>query len=499
MSFVSDVGSMTTLNFLEECKKLGKRGKVALIEAGKEGERCGASRWTMAYLRLDKDNNFDSDWKHEMKRVSEGLADQEYCAKMEQEVPVTAQYLLDHGVKFNHHDEKNVLLEFNTNQHFVFPEGGGHAVINTLFDHIRKFDNVTIMWETQAERLLTQDDGVVTGVKVRKSDGRLTNVHGKKVMLACGGFEGNREMLAKYVGPRTEHLELIAPGLKYNTGFGLRMGLEVGAAVAGSMSGMHTFKCELVDTRTNKPDAVIWGHNYGIVVNKDCKRFYDEGQRHLFATFEMIALETWRDQNQRSYFITDRTIMDRFRPGWVYDTTDKEPEQSDTIEGLAEKLGLDPKELKKTVDEYNAAINDKEFDLMKLDGKRTNGLSPDKTNWAHPIVEPPFYGYPMKAQLTFTYGGLKCDLDSRVLSTTGVPIPGLYAAGELSGLFYNEIHPPPACFGLSHSDALRVGMRHKLFEAQASEPVGRRKEDCHATKIRIIKELGKAVHHSGEG
>ncbi|KIW97479.1 uncharacterized protein Z519_01063 [Cladophialophora bantiana CBS 173.52] len=435
-------GSMTTLNFLEECKKIGKRGKVALIEAGKEGERCGASRWTMAYLRLDKDNKFDTDWKHEMKRVSEGLADQEYCAKMEQEVPITAQYLLDHGVKLNHHDEKNVLLEFNTNQHFVFPEGGGHAIINALFDHIRKFDNVTIMWQTQAEQLLTHDDGSVCGVRVRKADGHMTKVHGKKVMLACGGFEGNREMLGKYVGPRTEHLELIAPGLKYNTGFGLKMGLEVGAAVAGSMSGMHA-SCELVDTRAKKPDAVIWGHNYGIVVNEHCKRFYDEGKRHLFATFEMIALETWRDQNQKSYFVTDSAIMDRFRPGWVYDTTDQEPEKSDTIEGLAEKLGLDPKELKKTVDEYNAAINDKEFNLLALDGKRTHGLSPDKTNWANPINKPPYYGYPMKAQLTFTYGGLKCDLDSRVLATTGVPIPGLYCAGELSGLFYNECKSIP--------------------------------------------------------
>jgi tricarballylate dehydrogenase len=88
---------MTTLNFLEECKKLGKTGKVALIEAGQEGERRGASRWTMAYLRLDKDNQFDSDWKHEMALVSNGLADQAHCKKMETEVPITVQYLLDHA------------------------------------------------------------------------------------------------------------------------------------------------------------------------------------------------------------------------------------------------------------------------------------------------------------------------------------------------------------------------------------------------------------------
>lgn len=79
------------------------------------------------------------------------------------------------------------------------------------------------------------------------------------------------------------------------------------AATAGSMSVMH---CELVDTHATKPDAVIWGHNYGIVVNDDCQRFYNEGKRHLFATFEMIALECWRDQNQSCHFVTDSAIME---------------------------------------------------------------------------------------------------------------------------------------------------------------------------------------------
>ena len=96
----------------------------------------------------------------------------------------------------------------------------------------------------------------------------------------------------------------------------------------------------------------IAGHNYGIVVNKDCKRFYDEGKRHLFATFEMIALECWKDQDMSCFFVTDDSIMQRFKGSWVYETTDKPPEKADTIEELAEKMGLDPKELKKTIDEY---------------------------------------------------------------------------------------------------------------------------------------------------
>lgn len=102
------------------------------------------------------------------------------------------------------------------------------------------------------------------------------------------------------------------------------------------------------------------------------------------------------------FFVTDDTIMQRFKGSWVYETTDKPPEKADTIEGLAEKLGLDPKKLKKTVDDFNASINDKEFDLMKLDGKSTTGLKPNKTNWAQPITKAPFYGFPMTSNLTFT-------------------------------------------------------------------------------------------------
>ena len=144
------------------------------------------------------------------------------------------------------------------------------------------------------------------------------------------------------------------------------------------------------------------GHGFGIVVNDECDRFYDEGKRHLFSTFEMIALECWRDQNMSCYFLTDDATMQRFKGSWVYETTDRSPEKADTIEELAEKMGLDPKALKKTVDEFNSAINDKPLDLMKLDGKATTGLKPNKTNWAAPIVKAPFYGFPMTSNLTFT-------------------------------------------------------------------------------------------------
>jgi hypothetical protein len=94
--------------------------------------------------------------------------------------------------------------------------------------------------------------------------------------------------------------------------------------------------------------------------------------------FEMIALQTWRDHKSRTYFTTDAPIMERFRPGWVYETADQEPEQAKTIEELALKLTLDAGDLKATVDTFNGAVErNTPFDLMRLDGKATSGLSPN--------------------------------------------------------------------------------------------------------------------------
>jgi succinate dehydrogenase/fumarate reductase flavoprotein subunit len=101
-------GCMTTLNFLETCKRLNKRGHVAMLEAGKKGERCGASRWTGAFLRMDKDLRFDEDWIKEMMRVSNGQADAAYCEKLAMHAQETAEYVRNRGVNLVRHKEENV-------------------------------------------------------------------------------------------------------------------------------------------------------------------------------------------------------------------------------------------------------------------------------------------------------------------------------------------------------------------------------------------------------
>src|SRR5690606_13166361 len=104
----------------------------------------------------------------------------------------------------------------------------------------------------------------------RGSDGRLCTLGARAVMLACGGFEGNAEMLTRYVGPNACDLGLIAPGIAYNKGAGIRMAMDIGADTAGQFDGIHA---ELVDPRTDRADAVIYPHPYGIMVNGDGKRF----------------------------------------------------------------------------------------------------------------------------------------------------------------------------------------------------------------------------------
>lgn len=135
----------------------------------------------MTYLRLDKDLAFDEDRKHEMKMVSKGEADQEFCEKLGQEAQRTVLFVQDHGAHFNHHDEKNVLLEFKTGQHFVFPEGGSKAIIDCLMGHILKFPNCHVHWETEGRHLLTDKRGAITELQVRKKDGLLYKLHAPNV------------------------------------------------------------------------------------------------------------------------------------------------------------------------------------------------------------------------------------------------------------------------------------------------------------------------------
>jgi tricarballylate dehydrogenase len=423
-------GLSAGVSYVRKAREFGRQPRVVILESAPQAERGGATRWTTARFRAREDYSLDPFFVGRMQEVSKGLADIEYCRVLEAEVPNSLRFLEAHGVKLLHYSPPVAMGV----EHEVTPNGGGHAIVDALSQWIDNSDNAEILYQTEALRLSLSIDGRVDGVVVRGADGLLRTVHARAVVLACGGFEGNKEMLTRYLGPNACDLPLLAPGLKYNQGAGIRMAMEVGAGMSGQYDMIHT---ELVDSRTDRPDAYIYAHPFGIVVNGDGKRFWDEGQGTFEETFELIAFEVWRNQKQNAFFIADQTIK-AFPGVMVLFDTDKPAIEADSVPELAALLGLEPDALASTIAEYNAAVGPGTLDPNRRDGKSTTGLSPDKSNWAYRLEQPPFFAYPLTSAICFTYGGMRADVHGRVVTGNGVPIPGLYAAGEIVGVFYHE-------------------------------------------------------------
>ncbi len=226
------------------------------------------------------------------------------------------------------------------------------------------------------------------------------------------------------------------------------------------------FHGEPIDARSTKPDAVIYPYPYGIVVNGAARRFFDEGKDSFDSTFEELAYEIWRNQQQKAFFIGDQTTLGIAHLEAII-LTDQPPITAATIAELAAKLGLDPQALGRTVDEYNAAIGPGEFNPHIRDGRAAPGLTPPKSNWAFPLQSPPYIAYPLTCAITFTFGGLRTDSQARVVSPAGVAIPGLYAAGEVTGLYYH--HYPAGTSVLRAATFGRLAGAHAAAIAAAAD------------------------------
>ncbi|WP_454752838.1 FAD-binding protein [Cupriavidus necator] len=413
----------------------GGRARIAVIERATRDERGGATRWTNAALRLNDDGAFDPDWKHLVAEQSNGLADAAYCEVVEAGAREALDYVKSFGVEIG--QVRSLPLGFHVSgggTHTMWePIGGGASIVQHVGDAVEAHENTDVFYETDAV-CLHLDDGLISGVNVRGVDGRIRTLRGTTVLLACGGFEGNPEMLTRYLGERAVDLVPIAPGILNNTGDGIRMAMDIGAGTSGQFDMIHA---EGVDPRSSKADAVVWSYLFGIVVNENGERFFDEGSGTLDRTFERLGWEIWRNQNQKAFLIGDRKYIENPYSA-ALNVTDVEPVVADTIEELATQLGIDVQGLVGTVDAFNAAVPGTPIDPSRLDGAATTGITPPKSNWAESVCDGPFYGIPLTGAVTFTFGGLKTDSDGRVLTPTDRAIPGLYAAGEITGLFYHE-------------------------------------------------------------
>jgi tricarballylate dehydrogenase len=285
--------------------------------------------------------------------------------------------------------------------------------------------------------LIADDDGV-KGVRV-KHNGRTVEVKARCVVLAAGGFQANSEMRTRYLGPGWELAKI--RGTRFNTGDGIRMALDIGAMPTGNWSGCHA-----VGWDRNAPEfgdlAVgdnFQKHSYpwGIMINANGERFVDEGADFRNYTYAKYGRVILMQPGQFAWQVFDKKIIPMLRDEYRIKQVTKA--RADTLEELVKKLDdVDAKRALDTIKTYNKAVRtDIAFNPNVKDGRRTEGLAINKSNWANTIDEPPFEAYAVTCGITFTFGGLKIDTICRVLDTDGEAIAGLHAAGELvGGLFY---------------------------------------------------------------
>ena len=215
-------------------------------------------------------------------------------------------------------------------------------------------------------------------------------------------------------------------GTPYNRGTLLKVLINAGAKTVGDPTQCHAVA---IDARAPKYDGGIVSRldsvSFGIVVNQEGHRFYDEGEDFWPKRYAIWGRLVAQQPGQIAYSIVDNKVKDRFMPSIF------PPIEGSSLEKLAAKLKIDPSILKATVEQFNRAVQNGNYDSSKLDGKQTLGLSPDKTNWALTLDSPPFLAYPLKPGITFTYLGLKINERAEVLNRDDTPFDNVTAAGEI--------------------------------------------------------------------
>lgn len=306
-----------------------------------------------------------------------------------------------------------------TNAFFL---GGGKALLNSYYAAAARL-GVTVRYEADLVGLDIAG-GAFRAAAVLVEGRHQVTLRARALVLASGGFESNLAWLRDAWGEAADHF--VVRGTPYNTGAPLRMLLDAGARSVGDPTQCHAVA---VDARSPKFDGGIVTRldslSLGIVVNREADRFYDEGEDFWPKRYAIWGRLVAGQPGQIGFSIVDAKVTGRFIPS-VYP-----PVVAPTIRELAGRLGLDPDRLEATVERYNRAVRGGPFDHAMLDTCHTEGLTPPKSHWAQRIDTPPFWGYPLRPGITFTYLGLAVDERTRVRWRNGAPAANIYAAGEI--------------------------------------------------------------------
>ncbi|WP_040831074.1 FAD-binding protein [Nocardia jiangxiensis] len=417
-------GLATALQFLQSAPQ----GRVTVLERTSKRERGGNTAWTGSFFRLEEDGCPAPDFVSRMLELSAGKTDEAIIGRLAKLAQRTIRWLNDNGVA----TRSDTTYFLTSKGPRLMPVGGGAAIVETLAGRVEELGG-TIEYHMTAQNLIQNEEGAVIGIEATDGAGKVRRFLSTTVVLASGGFEGSAAMLDRHLGDRGHELSPIAPGGRSNRGEGIEMGIRAGARTDGQFDRFHG---EPVDPRSRAAEALVMVYPYGILVDHHARRFVDEGSDTPDNTFESIAYRIWRDADQFAYLIADQKLLRHNIARAVL--TDREPESAPTLEALARRLDLDPEVLADTVGEYNAAATPGPLEVTALDGVATRGLEPPKSNWARPLDEPPFVAWPVTCAITFTFGGLATDIHARVIGRSGEPVPGLFAVGEVAGIYHHK-------------------------------------------------------------
>ena len=268
------------------------------------------------------------------------------------------------------------------------------------------------------------DDGSVRSVDITYK-GFPETIRARCVVASSGGFQANLEWMREYWGDAVDNF--VIRGTPYNRGRILKNLLDQGVGAVGDPTQFHAVA---LDARAPKFDGGITTRldsvPYSVVVNRNGERFYDEGEDVWPKRYAIWGRLIAQQPSQIAYSICDAKAFPLFMPS-VFPAI-----KANTLEDLAVKMKLDPVKVRETIDGFNRAVKPGQvFDNLKLDGNATDGLTPNKTNWARAVDKPPFYGYPLRPGITFTYLGVRVNDKAQVLMENGQPAANLFASGEI--------------------------------------------------------------------
>ena len=397
---------------------------VLVLEAAPAFYRGGNTRHTRN-MRCAHDSATDTltgpyseeEFWDDLLRVTGGQTNEQLARMMIHASKDMVNWIAEQGVRFQPSLGGTLSLG-RTNSFFL---GGGRAMLNALYLTAEKL-GVEVAYDSEVFHIAIED-GMFLSAAVNSQTGRSV-VRAASLVAAAGGFEANIEWMAEYWGPPAYNF--LVRGTPYNRGSILKMMIECGVEQIGDPTQCHAVA---IDARAPKYDGGIITRLdcvvFGIVVNKSAERFYDEGEDLWPKRYAIWGRLIANQPDQIAWIIFDAPSLKMFMPSLF------PPIQGDSILDLAEKLGLDPAAVEKTITQFNGAVQPGTFDHTILDDCRTEGLSPPKSHWARRIETAPFYAYPVRPGITFTYLGVKVDKHARMLMSGGKPSANMFAAGEI--------------------------------------------------------------------